>query len=176
MITHKQRTRSFPSKHVHPLPLPGTQFQRFLDLVKQCPDSKYTATVSSYDEKIESTRKQMCGEGFQTIDIAPELNYTEGPLLLVMRRDHLGDFLRHAGAPSRDNTFPLNFTMLRDPKTGERLYNEFCSADRWREMELEIAKYTGQDAPKIVFYNKVAYDGSQRHTGHPITLSCGEHC
>ncbi|KAI8465662.1 MAG: hypothetical protein J3K34DRAFT_436322 [Monoraphidium minutum] len=156
--------------------LSESKFNQLIRLVKEH-DVPWSPSGSSWREILDRHQAEYCGEGFRRINISEEIGYTDGPLWLWVRCDVLADFIRHAGAPSStgDNRFATNFSLLNN-EDGVRVYNEFDSCNRWRDVEEAIGRTTATPSPKILWWvmwaDKVNFSGNGRHVGHPITVSC----
>lgn len=138
----------------------------------------YNPSGAKWRDLLDRIRAEFCGEGFEKVDISPEIGYTDGPLWAWVRRNVVGDFISHAGRPSPagNDRFAVVFSPQYDD-SGCRVYNEFDSANRWRDVERSITATTGVAQPKILWMvmwaDKVGFSGNGRHIGHPVTLSCG---
>jgi hypothetical protein len=147
------------------------------------PGETYQPPVSSAKEFAMKLREDNLGNGFEHIDIAPEIGYDDGPLLLSYRPEGAQAFIQFAGRASNtpaNNHFATRFTILRDALNGERMFSEFWTAEKWQKMEAKIQRECQRagvaKSPLILWYSfwsdKCALDGAGRHTGHPLTITC----
>lgn len=153
----------------------GVAFQGLLDVFKAHPDQSYAPKSFRLADVAASARAACTGTGFTHTDVAPQLGYKNETLMLSLRTDPVTECIRRAGLPTQgnnhaDNHFQLQPVILRNPATGERIINEFWTADLWNR--------TQQTTPHNILWflcwsDKVQFDGASRAIGHPLTFSCG---